>query len=86
MNAKPMSEDQIAAQLAQLVTADLAATMAVLAGMLQSVRESAEPGTIADARWAADALRNELNRWRNPPSKNDRLKTLREAGQAAAKH
>src|SRR5499427_8086245 len=34
-------------------------------------------------RFAADALRLELNKWRMPPSKNDALKALRETGAAA---
>ncbi len=83
--AKP-SADQIAIELAKLLDADLAGTMAILSGMLQSVRENDEKA-VAEARFAATALRLELGKWHEPKprSTDDRLKTLREAGKAAAK-
>ena len=62
------SADQIAMELAKLTSTgsgDLPATLAVLAGMLQGVRESSGgDNAVAGARWAADALRLELNKWR----------------------
>lgn len=83
--AKP-SADQIATGLAEFINADLAGTMAVLSGMLQGVRENDEKA-VAEARFAATALRLELGRWHEPKprSTDDRLKKLREAGKAAAK-
>ena len=53
--------------------------------MLQTVRENSEPEVMAMARFAADALRIELDKWRRPPSRNDQLKELREAGAKASK-
>lgn len=83
--AKP-SADQIAMELAKLTDADLPATLAILAGMLQGVRESdGSDNVVAGARWAADALRLELNKWRETRNGDDRLKELREAGKAASK-
>jgi hypothetical protein len=81
--SKPTTSE-IATQLAALVTGDLVSTLAILAGMLGTVRENDKGNAVADARFAADALRLELNKWRLPPSKNDTLKALREAGAAAA--
>ncbi len=81
--AKP-SADQIAMDLAKLTEADLAGTLAILSGMLQSVRENNEKA-IEPARFAADALRLELERWRVRKSNDDKLRELREAGKSAVK-
>jgi hypothetical protein len=83
-DAKP-SPDQIALELSKLIDADLNATLAVLSGMLQSVRES-DAKAVAGAKFAATALRLELGKWHQPNRReDDRLKSLREAGAAAAK-
>src|SRR5689334_11286518 len=77
-DAKP-SPDQIAMELAKLIDADLGVTLAVLSGMLQSVREN-DARAVAGAKFAADALRIELYKWQVKKTGNDRLKELREAG------
>ena len=82
--AKP-SPDQIALELSKLLDADLGGTLAVLSGMLQGVREN-DDKAVAGARFAATALRLELGKWHQPRGADDRLKKLREAGKAAAKH
>ena len=82
--AKP-SADQIAMELAKLLDADLGATLAVLSGMLQSIRENSKPDVIAGAKFGADALRIELYKWQIKRSGNDKLKELREAGRTAVK-
>jgi hypothetical protein len=81
--AKP-SPDQIAMELAKLVEADLPVTMAILSGMLQSIREN-DPKAVASARFGADALRLELYKWQVKKPNNDSLKELREAGRTAVK-
>jgi hypothetical protein len=81
--AKP-STDQIAMELAKLIDADIAGTMAILSGMLQSVREN-DAKAVEAARFAADALRLELDKWRIRKSSDDKLKELREAGRTAVK-
>jgi hypothetical protein len=81
--AKP-SADQIAMGLAEFIQADLAGTMAILSGMLQSVREN-DARAVAAARFAATDLRLELGKWHQPRSADNRLKELREAGKTAAK-
>jgi hypothetical protein len=55
--AKP-SPDQIAMGLTEFISADLAGTLAILSGMLQSIRENDEKA-VAEARFAATALRLE---------------------------
>lgn len=82
--AKP-SADQIALELSKLTGADLPATLAILSGILQGIREGSTEAEIAAARFAVDALRLECDKWRRPPARNDQLKALREAGAAAAK-
>jgi hypothetical protein len=84
-NAKP-SPDQIAMGLTEFISADLAGTLAILSGMLQSIRENDEKA-VAEARFAATALRLELGKWHQPKPRDvdDRLKELRDAGKAAAK-
>ena len=82
--AKP-SPDQIAMELAKLLDADLGATLAILSGMLQSIRENTKPDVIAGARFGGDALRIELYKWQIKKGGNDKLKELREAGSTAVK-
>jgi hypothetical protein len=82
--AKP-SADQIAMGLAEFIDADLGGTLAVLSGMLQSVRESGGLKVRTEAQFGADALRVELYKWQIKKSGNDRLKELREAGSTAVK-
>lgn len=84
MPTEKPSADQIAMGLAEFINADLAGTLAILSGMLQSVREN-DAKAVAGARFAATALRLELGKWHQPRSADDRLKELREAGKAAAK-
>jgi len=81
--AKP-SADQIAMELAKLLDADLGGTMAILSGMLQSIREN-DAKVVAAAKFGADALRIELYKWQIKKAGNDRLKELREAGSTAVK-
>ena len=50
--AKP-STDQIAMELAKLLEADLGATLAIMSGMLQSIRENAKPEEIAAVRFGS---------------------------------
>ena len=54
-----------------------------MSGILQSIREDAKPDVIASARYSADALRLELNRWRQPVRADHNVKALRAAGAAA---
>lgn len=81
--AKP-SADQIAIELAKLIDADLGGTLAILSGMLMSVRED-NPKAKAAAQYGADALRCELYKWQIKKPGNDKLKELREAGSTAVK-
>ncbi len=64
---------------------DLTGTLAIMSGILQSIREDAKPDVIASARYSADALRLELNKWRQLVRADDKVKALRAAGAAAAK-
>jgi hypothetical protein len=81
--AKP-SADQIAMGLSEFIEADLGGTLAILSGMLQTVREN-DAKAVAGAKFGADALRIELYKWQLKKTGNDRLKELREAGQTAVK-
>jgi hypothetical protein len=71
--------------LVALVDADLPGTLAILAGILESIREGAKPEFIHDARYGTDALRLECDRWRKTDrTPRDAARALAEAGKAAA--
>ncbi len=46
----------------------------------------AKPDVIASARYAADVVRLEPNKWRQPVRADDKVKALKAAGAAAARH
>jgi hypothetical protein len=69
-----------------MLDADLTGTLAITSGILQSIREDAKPDVIASARYAADAVRLELNKWRQPVRADDKVKALKAAGAAVGKH
>jgi hypothetical protein len=80
-----LTPEQIAKQLTTLAESDLVATLAIMAGVLETIRtgeDSAE--TITNAQHGADALRLELNKWRKPRNGDD-IKELMKAGAKAAK-
>lgn len=77
--------EKTAATLNELVTADLPGTMAVLAGLLETVRENGDATELAAAKSGADLLRLEMNRWRKvKEAKEDPHAALLAAGKAAA--
>jgi hypothetical protein len=84
-NTTKLDTDAIATQFSEMLDADLTGTPAIMSGILQSIREDAKPDAIASARYSADALRLELNKWRQPVRADDTVKALRAAGAAAAK-
>ena len=56
-----------------MLDADLTGTLAIMSGILQGIHEDAKPDVIASARYAADAARLELNKWRQPVRADDKV-------------
>jgi len=82
-NAKP-DNSEIAGQIITLVQADLPGTMAMMAGILETMRK-ADDKLIGSARLGADALRLELNHWRIAPSKSPERAAIKKLMEEAAK-
>ena len=60
-----------------MLDVDPTGTLAIMSGILQSIREDAN----ASPRCSADALRLELNKWRQPVGADDKVKAQRQQAQ-----